>query len=327
MAYIEITTMVGCPLMCTACPQDQLMAAYGKVSDKYMSLDTFGAILDKIPSHVRIDFAGMSEPWVNPDATKMLEIALHRGRRVAVYTTLYGMTVDDSLRITTELLPKYKEQVGVICLHLPDDNMNMRGYKGSDEYRQVLKNFLNMIKAGLFPARKFQCMTMDKSGRVHRDLKDIMPNLGNWTGISRAGSLSKEQIEKSGVKPPPQNDFELVCASTPFYDQNVVLPNGDVVLCCMDYSMKHIIGNLLKSGYWDLFASQELARVRVENQKPEFSKCTICKSCDNVWKIRMDPDDERWIHSDAIGKTDVLVWFKEKVTSRIARWFPVRHIL
>ena len=38
---LEITTMIGCPLMCTFCPQDNLRDAYGTADEKYMSLDTF----------------------------------------------------------------------------------------------------------------------------------------------------------------------------------------------------------------------------------------------------------------------------------------------
>lgn len=307
MAIIEITTMTACPLMCTFCPQDQLKAAYGKISDKYMSLETFRSILDKVPPHVHIHFSGMAEPWANPNATKMLEMALQQERNIAVYTTLYGMSVEDSVRITTELLPRFEKQVAVVCLHLPDDNMNMRGYKDSDQYRQVLKNFLNMASTGAFPAQKSQTMTMDKSGQVHDDLQDqdIVLAFRNWNGHSRAGSLGEEQVEKTGAKPTPHNKFSLICASTPYYDHNVVLPNGDVVLCCMDYSLKHIIGNLLKSDYWDLFISQELACVRIENQKPDFSEYTICKKCENVIRVDASPDE--------IGLGDVLRYFKRKL--------------
>lgn len=284
MATLEITTMVGCPLNCTFCPQDQIRNAYGKVNEKYMSLDTFNMIMDRTPQHVRIDFSGMAEPWANPNATAMLQSALKRGKRVAIYTTLFGITVDDSVHMTTNIFPNFENQVDVICLHLPDDNMNMRGYKKSTEYRAVLANFLSMVVGGSFPIQKFQAMTMEKTGKVHKDLEDMLPKLGNWIGHSRAGSLNndKEMLE---VKNPPKNSFPLLCKSTPFYDHNVVLPNGDVLLCCMDYGTKHVIGNIIKYGYWSIFASQQLTRLRIENQKPGYSTCSICKACENVDEV------------------------------------------
>ena len=285
MAVLELTTMTGCPLKCTFCPQDPLKAAYGKTAAKYMSLETLITVLDKLPQHVRIDFSGMAEPWANPLATRMLETVLERGRQVAIYTTLYGMELEDSRKLTEVLLPRHERQIDIVCLHLPDANRNMRGFKPSREYKNVLRNFVRMIHRGDFPATKVSAMTMDRSGRLHPELTEILPNPGAWNGHSRAGSLGETQIASSGAFPPPRNERPVVCASTPFYDHNVLLPNGDVLLCAMDYGMKHVIGNLLQSGYWELFGSAELARVRSENQKPGFSKCSICKQCDNVLAV------------------------------------------
>lgn len=322
MAVIEITTVIGCPLMCTFCPQDSLKQSYGKNSDKYMSLETFAVILDKVPADVRFDFSGMAEPWANPHATKMLEMALERGRKVAIYTTLYGMSLEDSVYITETLIPKFEGQVDVLCLHMPDDKMNMRGYKGSDEYRQILKNFLNIVKTGAFPAKKFRTMTMDKSGNVHSDLKDLLPHLAGWNGHSRAGSLSEKQVEKTGAIPAPHNEFPLLCASTPYYDHNVVLPNGDVALCCMDYALKHIIGNLLESDYWSLFVSPEMGRLRIANQKKEFSKCSICKQCGNVLQYNGDENKIAGYgnrQNPKIHFKDVVGYVKRKAGSLISK--------
>lgn len=278
MPTLEITTMIGCPLMCSFCPQGALKEAYGKSSIKYMAPSVFTQILHKVPKNVRIDFSGMSEPWANTYATEMLRVTLERGHRVAIYTTLYGMSVADSVYITTELLPKHEAHVEIVCLHLPDENMNMRGYKGSPEYREVLGNFLSM------PTRhgRLQVMTMDRSGRIHPDLKDMIGGLGGWNGHSRAGSLGEAQIEKVGAAVPPRNEFALRCASTKDYDHNVLLPDGSVYLCCMDYTLSHKIGSLLTQEYDDLFQSEELLKLRTENEKPGFSACSICKSCENV---------------------------------------------
>jgi radical SAM protein with 4Fe4S-binding SPASM domain len=83
----------------------------------------------------------------------------------------------------------------------------------------------------------------------------------------------------------PRHTSKITCASTPFYDKNVLLPNGDIVLCCMDFSYKHIIGNLLKSSYEDIFKNNEFLKIVKVNESEGFSKCSICKSCYNVTKI------------------------------------------
>ena len=291
MPVLEITTMVGCPLRCTFCPQDELAGAYRRTAEKYLSLDNFRLVLSKLPRHVQIDFSGMAEPWANRDATSMLEHALNQGFRVAIYTTLHGMSVEDSEQVI-ELVTRNEDRLAQIVLHLPDDNMNMRGWRVSAEYLRVLSSFLSLRQAGGVGER-VSVMTMDSSGNVHRSLRHMGLKLGPWRGVSRAGSLPEDRVRELKAVPAPRNDCAVSCASTPFYDHNVLLPNGDVVLCCMDYSLRHTLGNLFQQDYEEMFISPVLAKLRSENGKPSFSKCSICKSCDNA--ITYDLEGAAWV--------------------------------
>ena len=56
---------------------------------------------------------------------------------------------------------------------------------------------------------------------------------------------------------------------------NVVLPNGDVSLCCMDYGLEHIIGNLLDQEYEDVI--------------PKHNTCffNLCRFCEKWGRSRM----------------------------------------
>ena len=273
---MELTTMIGCPLMCTFCPQDNLRDNYG-TDTKYMQPMDLMTILAKLPKNTRIDFSGMAEPWANPEATTMLEMVLYLGFNVAIYTTLYGMTDPERVKKAIESHPN---QIEVIMLHLPDANKNMKGWKMSDEWMKALQ-----VMASLQVPCGIGAMTMDGSGLVAPELQGIVGRLAGWKGHTRADSLPVEQIGNQDIHITPRHEFALTCRSTPFFDRNVLLPNGDVVLCCMDYNLKHVIGNLLKQTYEEIFASEKLAEIIAINEKPEFDKCSICKSCDNVRAI------------------------------------------
>ena len=127
---------------------------------------------------------------------------------------------------------------------------------------------------------------MDRNGVVHPDLQPFVGRLPGWVGHTRADSLNLEQIEGQPISMTPHNVFSLTCKSTPFYDRNVLLPNGDVVLCCMDYDLKHIIGNLLTQTYEEIMQGKPLQDLIEINESPEFSKCSICKACENVVELR-----------------------------------------
>ena len=275
---MELTTMVGCPLMCTFCPQESLRNSYGN-SEKYLQPRDLVTVLSKLPKDTRIDFSGMSEPWANPHCTEMLETVLYMGFDVAIYTTLYGM--DDPERVK-KALESHPNQVKVVMLHLPDVNKNMKGWKQTTKWMNALESFMTwQVPCGL------GAMTMDKSGFVAPELQHIIGRLPGWQGHTRADSLPVEQIGAQDISITPRNDFRLTCKSTPFYDRNVLLPNGDVVLCCMDYNLKHIIGNLLTQTYEEIFEGKPLLDLIEINEADGFNKCSICKSCENVRELNV----------------------------------------
>ena len=278
MPTLEITTMIGCPVMCTFCPQVPLKNAYGQI-DKYLNLLNFKQILSKIPKYVRIDFSGMSEPWANPDCTNMLEFTLEQGYQVAIYSTLYGMSVEDSIR-TISLIENNIEKINIICIHLQDMNENMVGLKFTAEWVAVLNNFLNLYNKRI--VKSFQMMTMDSLGKLHPFLNSLSSLVPPFNAIDRAGSLSSEQIPNNQSVIKFVSEKRLVCKSTPYYDHNVLLPNGDVLLCCMDYECQHVLGNLLSQDYFDIFNGSGLHEVRVANMQPNVDKPSICHSCGNV---------------------------------------------
>jgi len=273
---MELTTMIGCPLMCTFCPQESLRTEYGN-DTKYMQPMDLLTALSKLPKNTRIDFSGMSEPWANPECTTMLEMVLYMGFKVAIYTTLYGMTEPERVK---KVLESHPDKVEVVMLHLPDANKNMKGWKMTDEWMKAFE----VITTLNLPCQ-LGAMTMDGSGLVAFELQNNVGRLPGWKGHTRADSLPVEQIGAQDISITPRNDFPLTCKSTPFYDRNVLLPNGDVVLCCMDYNLKHIIGNLLKQSYEDIFEGEPLKEIIRINEQPEFDKCSICKSCENVTQL------------------------------------------
>jgi hypothetical protein len=272
---LEITTMIGCPLMCNFCPQDNLRDAYDKDDPKYMSLDTFKTVVDKLPKNCRIDFSGMAEPWVNPGCTAMVEYALTSGRNIAVYTTLYNWT-EDTARDVLAMFNKHRAQIEVFSIHFPDEYGNMKGWKYSKEWENVFRLMsIGVQQMGI----KLEAMTMSDHGKIHQDLQHLGIQLYNWFGHDRAGSLNKEQVKEQPINFVTKHEKPVACSKTINYDQHVLLPNGDIVLCCMDYDTKHILGNMVTQTYEDMFTGEGMVNLIRENTKTCYSDKSLCKSC------------------------------------------------
>jgi hypothetical protein len=233
----------------------------------------------------------MAEPWANPDATAMLRHTLERGYTTAIYTTLYGMEVADGDAVV-DLMRRHAAQIEVMCLHLPDRNGNMRGWRYNADYEANLRAFVTFGLSGAL--KNFQVMTMDGTGKPHKDLDHLGIQLGQWTGHTRAGNVTENEVPGQAISQTPKHESAVSCAFTPFYDQNVCMPNGDVVLCCMDYSLKHKIGNLLTQDYYDMFSGAGLGQLMAENMIPRYSDGSLCKSCDRAKSHRLGALRQFW---------------------------------
>lgn len=284
MPSLEITTMIGCPLMCTYCPQDKLLKSY-KDPVRVLPFDTFATAINKIPAHFEIVFSGYTEAWSNKNCTDMIEHALTKNRKISIFTTLQGMSEDDCDRIIN-LYKFYSRQFKQIWIHLPDALGNMIGWKSTETYHRVLDRIVKSIPTNL--------MTMDNKSRVDPGIKMLISPKW-WYLHTRANNLNVERIKNQEFFDPPKYEFIVECTRDKDYTSNVLLPNGDLTLCCMDYGLKHVIGNILTQTYDEILNGKPLQKIKELNNQLGFSTETLCKSC-NDGHCRTPWNDEEVKH-------------------------------
>ena len=263
---LEFTTSIpkkGCVVDCAFCPQRTLQNKYN--GEPYLSLENFKKIINKLPTEIRITFSGFVEPWMNKWTTDMLLYAHEKGHDVAVFTTGVGWTLDDVERI--KHINFTKKENGGFCLHLPDKDLIAK-HPITNNLISVYKRFKELENE----INGFYVMSMSE---VHESVIDIFPDAEIPKFWSRAGNLLGEAIIKPElekwmyrVNHAVVNDNMSTCNCIEELYHNVVLPNGDVVLCCMDYDLKHILGNILEQDYEEII--------------PHPFQCfTLCNTCEN----------------------------------------------
>ncbi len=259
MRTIDITTNVGCSVRCAFCPQDKLLPAYrDRGGTRKMTFAAFREMLRKIPPDTALDFSGMAEPWLNPDCTEMLLHAHERGYEVAAFTTTIGMGQADVERIQSVPFRRF-------VVHLPDTERYSK-IEVSDAYLQILAR----IAGSGIPNREF--MTM---GTLPREVAAVIGRRIKRTRMmSRAGNLAN-------VRAPERLAGPIRCRSCgDSLDHNMLLPNGDVILCCMDYGLRHVLGNLHSSDYRELFESEAFKRVQAGLEDDSLD--ILCRYCENA---------------------------------------------
>lgn len=281
----EITTQIGCALMCTFCPQDKLRRAYTSPIRK-LSIDTFRTALAKIPKDFQIVFAGFTEPWSHDDCNTFVREAFEDGRQVSIYTTLYNMDMVKTQELIA-LIRKHYHLLDQFWIHMPDSHGNMLGWKQTPQYQKILDLMCSSIA-------KINLMCLDAHGQHHQSLSTQKP-VSFWYLHTRADNVDASRIQQQGWHKPPRYEFVVECTRDKNFQSNVMLPNGDLALCCMDYGLKHVIGNIVDQTYEEIMADHTLSRLKDLNNQFGFSTETLCKSCNDA--LCLTPwNDEQVMH-------------------------------
>ena len=231
------------------------MKAYKQRSNDFeMSFSTFKSCLAKVPQYVPIHFLGMAEPWLNSECTRMISYAHEKGFQISVSTTLIGMNPSD-----VDLLESIPFEAFII--HVPSNDSAMR-IKIDDSYL----NLLNKICQDKIRNLKFK-----RFGKVHPKVTKMIEGIEEavWPLMNRANNIQLKNIPLSG-----KIKGKIKCHRK---RSNILLPNADVALCCNDYGLQHIIGNLLNQSYDSLFHSNEFRRVKAGMQ--DNASEILCRYC------------------------------------------------
>jgi len=257
---LEITTTVGCINSCKVCPQKVLKKTYSERSDcRVLPFETFKQCIHNVPLDVLIEFCGMSEPFGNPDCAEMVLYAHQCGFRVSMHTTAVGMRSGDLKKISNIPFVMFR-------LHLPDEDGNTP-IGITEEYLSILEE---IRRSGI---SRLESMSLGRADDVARRILGDLPHYPQEVSKlkSRAGTVAHMPLlYRSG---------RIICLRSPRLRRWVLLPNGDVLLCCMDYGLKHVTGNLTRQTYQAIATSPELKRIR-QLMKDEKAGEIICRRCE-----------------------------------------------
>ena len=264
---LEITTTLGCSVGCNYCPQDTLLKSKLSHKHRFLKFSDFRKVCEKLPKPFRLHFTGFGEPFRNQTCAEMIRYAFKCGFQLKLSTTLSGFKERDIDLFTTRMFFR-------TILHLPSSDRLMN-LAVTNEYVAILSRVLKTLTSGdliITFGRQFH-EEIDDVVREHAsrvETKIITPENENWYTRAGNNTLFKKVPQLS-------NYTAIRCSKDRFY-QNVMLPDGTVVLCCMDWSGRHILGNILMQSYEDLITGKEMQRVRrgLNDNTSE----TLCWKCE-----------------------------------------------
>lgn len=272
--HIELTMSIGCKSMCSYCPQETFISQYkakGMSGSKYMTLENLKNYMMKVPRELIVSMAGFSEPLNNPEFLDIYKWLIDDGRHIDLNTTLFPSN-REQLRGLLEIGLEY------VQLHVPDAD-NLTKIKVDREYLSNLRFFLSHLE-GTGTALIVTCL----GKRIHEDVESLLSKYSDKDFIKAINIGSKFINDRTGnvtnysVEILYKHEGPLYCSKS-YRTLNFanLLPNGDLALCCMDWSLENILGNLEEDTY-DVILNSEKANIIREKMKSGGSSL-ICSTC------------------------------------------------
>lgn len=266
---IDFTLQAGCPVRCDFCPQTLFLKEY-KSPEKKITMDNFKLALSNLKnSSVKtIQFAGFSEPLYHKNFYDFVVLSVEAGFEVLVISTLKGLD--------TERLKNIKNLP--VIWEVSIQPINMQNRKGLND-EEAWNNIKSFMKLNFKFQPIFRCLDLNLSveerNRLIMQGKELgIKNIVFGEFNTRAGIIAENQINKFGKK--------IICG---YNIPPEILPNGDVLLCCMDFGVKHKIGNIFKESFEKILSSDSLKKIINTMSLKEEGKI-LCHTCEAAIPMR-----------------------------------------
>lgn len=254
----SIAVGLGCKVSCAYCPQDRFVPAYKALGGPTeLTPELLRKYLRTVPRDQVLVWSGFSEVFLNPHFPDMIRECHADGWTMRLDSTLLGCTIE-SAKLVASIPWLY------IKIHVPSRGDKMR-VPMTPEYLEVLRIASSSDRE--------KCYVY--FGEMYPEIQAIIDAAPGkktyYTKLhTRAGNLELVQLEK----PKRQMGTIRECL---WFSRAHLLPNGACCLCCEDWGLQHIVGDLNFQSYEDIFKTPEFAELRSRHQ--DDSKPLLCRTC------------------------------------------------
>ena len=251
-----------CNLRCTFCFVTDGMTRDGG----FMDFNIFKKIIDDCTDLEHLCMHNWGEPLLHKDIFRMIEYAKNKGVNYVVMNTNGTLLTDKMIKRIVN------SKLDIIRFSIDGSAETFKRVRGV-ELENIEKNIkkLKIIKEKKKPELK-----MGVVFTVEEDTEgDAEEYINHWEKIVDHVRLQPKLITSPRTEVCPE----------PFgkdYGKLVVLWDGRVIPCCVDYNANLMIGNIQNDTIPNLWKSEKLNILREQHLKGEFpDTCANCNECES----------------------------------------------
>jgi len=278
--YFEIETYRGCNAQCGMCFMDKMSNTNHQMSDKLYEkiINEAGTYSKLIEMFI---LARNGEPLLDSKLEQRIKLAKQNGMKL--------VSISTNASLLTEKRAKAIIESGLDDIRFSIDGMTKESFekirKGL-KFKKVMENCLNFIKLrdqhGIKPIIQVRFVSQEDNQGQEEFFKDFwlsklssqdiaaVRKMHNWGGT--LDSYSGNKVKKYAPIP---------CKS--LWNSMVILADGTVPLCAMDYNAVEILGNANNSSLKEIWDSNKLKTLRYKHLHGKRNDIDMCKGC-SVWE-------------------------------------------
>jgi len=260
---VDIETTSICNTSCYFCPHSKM-----KREKKHMSDAIFNKSLEEIKKHnvKNVSVSFMGEPLIDPKFfERVKKIKDSYECTTFISTNALQLTKEKSLRMIESKLDTI-----IISLDGVDQDSFSKIREGS--FEKTVRNIEELIslKEKMKSETPYITLRIMVSSENKKDTKRFIER---WEGKVNEIAFGKVHTWCEGGIKKSLNSPCLFLWST-----LLILSNGDVVPCCMDYEGKLKLGNIMENSLEEIWNGEKIKMLRRQHINKKFSG--ICATCD-----------------------------------------------
>ena len=250
-----------CNLRCSFC-----FVTEGMTRDEgFMDLDLFKKIIDDTPTLEHLCMHNWGEPLLHKDIFKMFDYAHQAGVNYIVMNT-NGTLLNE--KMISQIIESPLNIIRFSIDGSPETFKKIRGVELDKIEANILR--LKEVKEDQRPE-----LSMGVVFTVEEETQqDTDEYIKHWETIVDHVRIQPKLIQSPRKEPCPE----------PFgkdYGKLVVLWDGTVIPCCVDYNASLKLGNAKMELVSDLWKNEEIKTLRYQHEKGDYPKvCANCNECE-----------------------------------------------
>jgi radical SAM protein with 4Fe4S-binding SPASM domain len=276
---VQFETHTACNGACIFCPYPFAIESQPK---GVMSADLFEKIVEEMAHHPvrRISPYLNNEPFLDPDILAKVRTLHERVPGAKIVLTTNGSRLDEAAvkgLLRTDALH---------ALYISFQGVEKEGYeatmRGGLVFEQTLANVENLIerwKAAGGRNRFRIVVTM-----VETNLIDTQKAVAYWKGRgveSKWTPLENRGGNVPGAEAiaPTSRPLRRFASCARLFKQAYILFNGDMVLCCTDYTRRVVLGNVWETSIGEVWNSEKARAIRRLYSEGRMDRIPLCSEC------------------------------------------------